>query len=143
MDHLVYVDTTARELERLLVGDKSMILRGSGCKKVPYGIVSPGDILYLIRNNAGGIIEANAHVSTVHNSKRLSREESVDLILHFQHKLQLTRGQLKRWGGKPYLVLIEVDKIQSLSPIRIDRSGFSGVRDWLPLKNINSIKYPV
>lgn len=143
MDHLVYVDTNARELEKLLDGDKSMIMRGLAGRVAPYGMVDLGDMLYLIRNNAGGVIEAKARVTRVYNSKRLSREESVDLILRFQDKLQLNRKQLMRWGGKRYLVLIEVDEIQRLSPIRIDRSGFSGVHDWLPINNINSIKVPI
>ena len=29
MDHVVYVDTRARELEKLLVGEKTMIVRGA------------------------------------------------------------------------------------------------------------------
>lgn len=52
MDHVVYLDAKSNELENLLSGKKSMIIRGATGRKVPYGKVNVGDILYFINNNA-------------------------------------------------------------------------------------------
>ncbi len=139
MDHIVYVDTRARELERLLIGDKCMLVRGAEARKVPYGRVNKGDVLYFIRNNAEGEIKARACVVGVYNSESMTREQSVDLILRYQIKLQLTPGQIKRWAGKRYLVLIEVDGIQRLDPFRIDCSSYNYVYDWLPVGDIAGV----
>ena len=45
MDHIVYLDTKAQELEKLLAGEKSMIVRGATGRKLPHGRVHPGDTL--------------------------------------------------------------------------------------------------
>lgn len=35
MDHVVYLDSTAKELELLLSGKKTMIIRGATGRKIP------------------------------------------------------------------------------------------------------------
>jgi hypothetical protein len=52
MDHVVYVDAKAGEMEKLVNDEKKIIIRGSAGRKMPYGRVNPGDMLYLINNNA-------------------------------------------------------------------------------------------
>ena len=108
MDHVVYTDTRAKEMEKMLDGEKTMIQRGAAGRKLPYGKVNPGDTLYLINNNAEGLVKARAAVTSVFNSERMSKEESRALIIENQGKLQLSEKQYKRWAGKRYLVLIEV-----------------------------------
>ena len=50
MDHVVYLDHKARELENLKNGKKSMIIRGAMGRKMPYGRVDKEDVLYFIEN---------------------------------------------------------------------------------------------
>lgn len=45
MDHGVYLDTQARELENLLSGPKTMLFRGATGRKLPHGRVQAGDVL--------------------------------------------------------------------------------------------------
>lgn len=42
MDHVVYLDARAKELEKLLDGRKTMIIRGAAGRKLPYGKVNKG-----------------------------------------------------------------------------------------------------
>ena len=51
MDHVVYLDAGAKELENLVNGNKAMILRGADERKLPHGNVNEGDMLYFINNN--------------------------------------------------------------------------------------------
>ena len=37
MDHVVYLDASAREMEGILGGEKTMIIRGATGRKMPYG----------------------------------------------------------------------------------------------------------
>ncbi len=80
MDHVVYRDAKANELGSLLGGRKPMIIRGATGRKLPYGSVSEGDVLYFINNNSEGVIRAKAIVNTVYNSEKMSPEESRTLI---------------------------------------------------------------
>jgi hypothetical protein len=140
MDHVVYVDAKAKEMEKLLSGTKQMILRGAAGRKLPYGKVNPGDTLYLIRNNGEGSVQAFATVQSVVNSEKLTSDESNQLIENYQEKLQFTRQQMKRWAGKRYLVLIEVENVTAVEPFAIDRSQYGNMDDWLPVENIESVK---
>ncbi len=140
MDHVVYLDAKAKEMEKLLGGKKTMIIRGAAGRKMPYGKVNVGDVLYFINNNAEGLIKANASVKSVFNSEKMSKVESSKFLVGFQDKLQLTKTQFNRWAGKRYIVLIEVDEVESVEPFPIDKSDYGNMDDWLPVENIESIK---
>lgn len=140
MDHVVYLDAKAKEMENLLGGKKTMIIRGAAGRKMPYGKVNVGDVLYFINNNAEGLIKAKASVKSVFNSEKMSKVESSKFLVGFQDKLQLTKTQFNRWAGKRYIVLIEVDEVESVEPFPIDKSDYGNMDDWLPVENIESIK---
>jgi hypothetical protein len=140
MDHVVYVDAKAKEMDRLLTGEKTIILRGAAGRKMPYGRVHPGDVLYLINNNSEGVVKACAAVTTVLNSEKMDRETSVALIESQQARLQLTPAQFKRWAGKRYLVLIGVEGVVPVEAFPIDRSAYGNMDDWLPVGEIDSVR---
>ncbi len=140
MDHVVYLDAKARELDLLLSQQKSMLIRGATGRKMPYGRVFAGDVLYLINNNAEGLILARANVKNVINSEKMNREESIDLVDRHVTQLSLSKKQYERWAGKRYLVLIQVGDIAELDPFPIDKSAYGNMDDWLAVETIESIK---
>lgn len=140
MDHVVYVESQSNELEKILSKEKSIILRGATGRKLPYGRVEVGDILYFIRNNGEGIIHAKAQVDNVYNSEKMDKETSAALVEEYLEELQLSPLQLKRWSGKRYLVLITITEPESISPFGFDKSGFGNMDDWLPVGEINTVK---
>lgn len=75
MEHVVYLDSKAKELEHLKNGTKTMIIRGAMGRKLPHGRVSAGDILYFIENKGDGLIKGKAVVAEVHHSDKLTKEE--------------------------------------------------------------------
>jgi hypothetical protein len=140
MDHVVYLDTKAQELEKLETGEKTMIVRGATGRKLPYGRVDIHDRLYFIQNNREGLVRAYAVVSGVLNSEKLSEEQSRKILETNQDKLCLTSVQFSRWAGKRYLVLIEVQDFCPVEPFAINRAGYSNMDDWLPVGVIESVK---
>ena len=140
MDHVVYLDAKSKELENLVMGQKSMIIRGAAGRKIPHGKVNEGDVLYFINNNGEGKVKARGVVSSVLNSEKLSVEESFETIIRHQDKLQLPDRQFEKWAGKRYLVLVGIDEIKEIEPFRIDKSQFSNMDDWLPVGTIDKCK---
>lgn len=140
MDHVVYVDAKANELEKILSSEKSIILRGAAGRKLPYGRVEVGDILYFIRNNGEGLIQAKAQVDNVYNSEKMDKETSASLIEEHLEDLQLSLAQLKRWSGKRYLVLVTITNPEAIPPFWIDKSDFGNMDDWLPVGEIDSVR---
>lgn len=140
MDHVVYLDAKANEYDKLIEGTKTMIIRGAAGRKMPYGRVNEGDILFFINNNGEGKVKAKANVKQVFNSEKMTKEESIELVENNSDKLNLTDKQYKRWAGKRYLVLIHVEDIEDLEPFEIDKSDYGNMDDWLPVENIESVK---
>lgn len=140
MDHVVYLDTKAKELENLKSGAKTMIARGAMGRKLPHGRVHAGDVLYFIENKGDGLVKARAEVADAFHSPQLSKDESARLIEANQDKLLLDSGLQKRFGGKRYLVLISVRNFKELVHFKIDRSAFGNMDDWLPVEDINRVK---
>ena len=140
MDHVVYLDAQARELENLLSGQKTMIIRGATGRKLPHGRVQAGDVLYFINNNAEGPVRAKAVVSAAIHSEKMTEADSHALVQQYQPKLCLTEKQLARWAGKRYLVLIEVAGVESVSPFAIDKSNYGNMDDWLPVEKIELVR---
>ena len=141
MNHVVYVDAKANEMEKILVNQKTMIIRGAMGRKVPYGKVEINDILYLINNNAEGEIKAVAEVINVINSEKMDKEKSLEFVKKYQDKLQLTEKQFKKWAGKRYVVLIEVKNVMEITPFQFNRDNFkNSMDDWLIFDKIEEIK---
>ena len=140
MDHIVYLDYKAKELDNLISGEKTMIIRGATGRKLPYGRVFKGDMLYFIENKGDGLVKAKARVKDVFNSEQLTKKESEELVNQNQNKLFLDSGLIKRFCGKRYIVLITIESFQKLDPFRIDRSEYGNMDDWLPVEDINKVK---
>jgi len=138
MDHLAYCEAKAKELVRLVNGEKSMLIRGAAGRKLPYGRVNESDPVYLIENDGKGLIVAKGEVGMVINSDRLTEEESIQLILDHMEKLQLTDDQFKRWSGKKYLCLIEVKNVTSIAPFTYERAR--NMDDWIIVESIEEIR---
>lgn len=116
-----------------------MIIRGATGRKLPYGRVNTGDILYLMENDGSGLVRAKTVVTSVINSPKMDPAESTDLVEKHQAQLQLSDSQYKRWAGKRYLVLIEIEKPIALDPFPIDKSDYGNMDDWLPVEDINKV----
>ena len=140
MDHVVYLEAKEKELDKLKSGQKSMIIRGAAGRRLPHGRVHPGEVLWFVENSGNGLVRCRATVKNVFNSEKLSKQESQKLISDNQTMLCLTPNQIKRWGSKRYLVLIEVEDLQEITPFSVDRSSYGNMDDWLPAEDIESIK---
>jgi hypothetical protein len=139
MDHVVYLDPQAKELESLISGRKTMIIRGATGRKLPHGRVDAGDMLYFINKNTEGKVRAKAKVKSAFHSGRMTEDESHALVKKNQLKLSLTEKQIERWAGKRYIVLIEVADVKEIHPFAIDRSQYGNMDDWLPVEKIESV----
>ncbi|MFO7842529.1 MAG: hypothetical protein R6V16_01855 [Bacteroidales bacterium] len=140
MDHIVYLDAKAKELDRLRSGEKDMIIRGAMGRKMPYGKVFAGDVLFFVENKGDSLVKAKARVDNVFTSDKLSREESLQIVQEHQDRLWLNESMNKRFAGKRYLTLITVIDFFLLDPFPIDRSAYGNMDDWLPVEKIDTVR---
>ncbi len=139
MVHLVYCDNAGksgeRVLDKILRGEKTMIVRGAAGRKIPHSRVFEGETLYFIEKGSS-VITAMAEVVGVENYVKLSEEEISETLSGNQLKLQLTEKQLARWHKK-CLCLVEFANVRKIEPLEFDRQG--NMDDWLIIEKIEDV----
>ena len=139
MVHLVYCDNTGkkgeRELDKILDGSKTMIIRGAAGRKIPHSRVFEGEKLYFMEKGTASI-GAAATVKAVENFVKLSEMEITQILEERQTKLSLTDKQKVRWHKK-CLCLVEIENAHAISPMEFDHQG--NMDDWLILEKIEDV----
>ena len=131
MVHLVYCDNAGKkdekELDKILAGTKTMVVRGAAGRKIPHSRVFAGERLYFMEKGSASIT-ATATVKEVQNFVKLSDEEITKVLADNQEKLNLSDKQITRWHKK-CLCLVEFDSVEEIAPLAFDHQG--NMDDWL------------
>lgn len=139
MVHLVYCDNAGKkgekELEKILAGTKTMVVRGAAGRKIPHSRVFAGERLYFMEKGSGSIT-ATAFVKAVQNFVKLSDEEITKVFADNQGKLNLSEKQIARWHKK-CLCLVEFEEVQEIAPLAFDHQG--NMDDWLIIEKIEDV----
>ena len=135
MVHLVYCDDKSKELNKILDGSKTMIIRGAAGRKIPHSRVFKDEILYFMEKGSKKI-SAKAIVTNVQNFVKLSEDEITSTIENNNSKLQLTDKQKERCHKK-CLCLVEFNNVESIEPLDFDHQG--NMDDWLIIEKIEDV----
>lgn len=139
MVHLVYCDNTGKKgekvLDKIMGGEKTMVVRGAAGRKIPHSRVNVGDELYFMEKGTKEIT-AKAVVKNVENYVKLSDEEITDILERNQNKLRLTDKQKSRWHKK-CLCLVEFHDVEKIPTLEFDHQG--NMDDWLIIEKIEDV----
>ena len=135
MIHLVYCDDKEKELEKILQGEKTMVIRGAAGRKTPHSRVFEGEMLYFMQKGTAKIT-ASATVTSVQNYIKLTDEEISEILLKNQDKLNLSEKQKERWRKK-CLILVEFKDVKEINPMEYERQN--NMDDWLILDKIEDV----
>ncbi len=135
MVHLVYCDGKEHELEKILAGSKTMIIRGAAGRKIPHSRVFQDETLYFM-NKGTGRISAAASVKSVQDYVKLTDAEIEKVLSDNQEKLNLSTKQKERWHKK-CLCLVELESVKQIEPLDFERQG--NMDDWLILEKIEDV----
>ena len=139
MVHLVYCDNAGKrgekELDKILCGENTMVVRGAAGRKIPHSRVFAGERLYFMEKGSASIT-ATATVKEVQNFVKLSDEEIEKVLSGNQEKLNLSDKQKARWHKK-CLCLVEFEDVREISPLDFDHQG--NMDDWLIIEKIEDV----
>lgn len=139
MVHLVYCDNAGKKdekiLNKILVGTKTMIVRGAAGRKIPHSRVFTGETIYFMEKGSSKIT-ASATVKNVQNYVKLSDEEITKVLEENQPKLNLSEKQQARWHKK-CLCLVEFSDVKEIEPLDFDHQG--NMDDWLIIEKIDDV----
>lgn len=135
MIHLVYCDDVEKVLEKILNGEKTMVVRAATGRKIPHSRVFEGEELYFMKKGSKKIT-ARAVVDVVHNHTKLSTDESVEVLKSNQDRLNLSDAQTKRWAKK-CICLVGFNSVEEIEPLDFEHQG--NMDDWLIIEKIEDV----
>lgn len=136
MVHLVYCDDKEKVLEKILSGEKTMVIRAAAGRKIPHSRVFEGEKLYFMKKGTSKI-SAAAEVKSVQNFVKLTEEQIDDVLNKNADKLNLSEKQRLRWHKK-CICLTEFQNVEEIiPPLEFERQG--NMDDWLILEKIEDV----
>jgi hypothetical protein len=139
VNHLVFLDTRAGELEKILSGVKTMLVKEFDPAQTTAHPVSPGDNLYFLRDNGECAVRVQATAERVlYLTNRLDQDLSQPLK-EMQPRLQLTEDQYNYWSARKQVLLVEFDSAHKIDVIHVASSKIADRWDWIAFEESSLI----
>ena len=139
MNHLVFLNTWAGELEKILSGVKTMLVKEFDPMQTAAYPINPGDSLYFLRNKDDCALRVKATVVRVLSLSNSSDENLSHTLKEMQSRLQLTEDQYNYWSAKTQVQLVEFDCAQKMDLIQVSAPKVPDRSDWIAFDKFNRI----
>jgi len=139
MNHLVFLDTEAKELEKILSGVKTMLLKEFDPARSNVCPVSPGDNLYFLRKRNDCDLRVKATVVRVLSYTNHFDEDLSHTLKEMQPRLQLTEDQYNYWSAKKPVLLVEFGAAQKIAVIQVATEKITDRSDWIAFETFRLI----
>jgi hypothetical protein len=139
MDYLVFLNAQASELEKILSGVKTMLIKEFDPAHTTAYSVSPGDSLYFLRNNGECAVRVKATVTRVLFFTNSLDQDLSHTLKELQPRLQLTEDQYNTWSARKQVLLVEFGSAHKIGVIRVARDKITDRSDWIAFEAFNLI----
>jgi hypothetical protein len=136
MNHLVFLDTRAGELEKILSGVKSMVVKDFDPAAHP---PKPGDNLYFLRDIGDFPLRVKATVVRVLSFTNLIEGDFSQILKEMQPRLQLTEAQYHTWAVKSQVQLVEFTCAHKIDPIHVAARKTLDRSNWIAFEQFSLI----
>jgi hypothetical protein len=139
MNHLVFLDTQAGELEKILSGVKTMVVKEFDPAGSAVPPVCLGDSLYFLRDQDECALRVKATAVRVLFFTDNSGEDLPHALKEMQPRLQLTEDQYNYWSTKQQVMLVEFGSAHKIGVIQIALNKITDRSDWIAFEEFNKI----
>ena len=139
MNHLVFLDSSAGELEKILSGVKTMLVKEFDPMQTTAHPISPGDSLYLLRDKDDCTVRVKATVVRVLFITNRLNEDLSYTLKEMQPRLQLTEDQYNHWSAKQQVLLVEFGSAQKIGVIQMAPDKITDRSSWIPFEDFSLI----
>jgi len=137
MNYLVFLDPFAGELEKILSGVKSMVIKQVEPGNTNSQPIKPGDHLYFLRNNEECDLRVKAVVKSIRFISSGSATDLAQSLKEFQPRLQLTEEQYGWWSAKRQVLLVEFECAQKIGVIHLALDDVKDRSDWIAFEALS------
>ena len=135
MNHLVFLDAQAGELEKILSGVKTMLVKEFDPARSAGQTASPGDSLYFLRNKNDCAVRVQATVVRVLYLTNSMDQDLAHTLKEMQPRLQLTEDQYNHWSAKQQVLLVEFGSANKIGAIHVAPNKIADRSDWIAFED--------
>jgi len=137
MNHLVFLDARAGELEKILSGVKTMLIKESHPTQSSSYPVNPGDSLYFLRDHNDCVVRVKATVVRVLFVSNHGEEDLNHVLKEMQPRLQLTEDQYNYWTAKQLVLLVEFGSAHKIELFQVGSNKIKDRSDWISFEEFS------
>ncbi|MFO7710737.1 MAG: ASCH domain-containing protein [Candidatus Woesearchaeota archaeon] len=137
MEHLAILSKERKLLAKILSGEKTIESRWYKSRKTPYRNISINDIIYF--KESGEPVRAKARVSKVLFFDGLNEYKILKILEEYGERICVPISYAEKLSGKNFCTLVFIDKVQSVVPFNIDKTGYGLMAAWISVNDICSI----
>ena len=134
MNYLVFLDAGAGELEKILSGVKSMLVKEFDPSQSTVQPEGQGETLYFLRDKNDCDVRVSATAVRILLVTKKVDEDVARILKELQPRLQLTEDQYNHWSAKDHIQLVEFDRAQKISVIHVATGQLTDRPDWIPFE---------
>lgn len=139
MNYLVFLDAQAGELEKILSGVKSMLVKEFDPDCEDNQLMKPGDSLYFLRNNDDCTLRVKATVVQTQFLENHIEEDFSHVLKEKQPRLQLNEAQYSYWSVKERVLLIEFDCAHKIDIMHVAAHIITNRSEWVAFEDFTHI----
>lgn len=136
MIHIVICDNKYNELEKIINGERKVLLRGSVSRRIPHSRIFVNDELYFVLKGSNEALY-HAHVVNAESYSRLTEIEIDRIFKNYSDRLNLCEQETNKWKKKN-LCIIEFDNLESIEPLNI--GNYTPLDDWIMVNDLSELK---
>jgi hypothetical protein len=139
MNHLVFLDARTGELEKILSGVKTMLVKEYDPADTPSHPVNPGDSLYFLKNKDECTLRVRAAIVRVLYLTNNPDEDLSHALKELQPRLLLTEDQYNCWSAKQAVLLVEIEAASKIPAVEISREKVKDRSEWIAFEEFSRI----
>jgi hypothetical protein len=139
MNHLVFLDARAGELERILSGVKTMLIKEFDPAQTTAHPVRPGDGLYFLRDDGECAVHVQATVVRVLFFTSSLDQDLSHTLKEMQPRLQLTEDQYNYWSARKQVLLVEFESAHKIDVIQVAPYKITDRSAWIAFEESSLI----
>ena len=135
MIHIVICDNKYKELDKIVSGERTVLLRGNNSRRIPHSRIFINDELYFVEKGSN----KSFYHTTVKNAESYSKLTSMEIDKIFEDysdKLNLCDEEINKWKKK-CLCIIEFDNVEKIEGL--DIPGYTPLEDWIMVNDLNEL----
>lgn len=141
MEHLAIMKKSWGLLEKILQGEKKIESRWYKTRRLPWGKIKAGDIIYF--KNTSEPVSVRAEVEKIEQHEGLEAERVKEILEKYGKDDGIPKKQLGRYyqlfKDKKYCILIFLKKAQRVFPFNVSKKGFGMMASWITVEKIKDL----